>query len=211
MTKGIVSALIAAAVLCVACDRGGKQPADGPAAVGTSGRKTVTVTEALRAEAPPVFVPRDAEGTRLWKLTRQFYQNRGDQPAWIENQKPRGQMDELIGELRNASREGLDPALYNVETLSARRQEAGRGFLTAKGFDPAEAAKLDVWLTYLYLQYASDLTAGLVDLSHADPNWKMRDRQEDVLALLTKAIDEDRVGKSLQELTPRHPQYTMLR
>ena len=33
---------------------------------------------------PPVFVSRDREGERLWSLTKQFYQKRGDAPAWIE-------------------------------------------------------------------------------------------------------------------------------
>jgi len=210
MTKGTVAAMIAASVLCVACDRADKQQAGQPGAVGTTGRSAMTVTEAL-GDKTPVFVTNDAEGTRLWKLTRQFYQKRGDAPAWIEDRKPRGQVDDLITALQAADREGLDPALYNVSTLSTLRQEAGRGFLTAKGFDPSEAAKLDVWLTYLYLRYASDLSSGVSDLSRADKSWKIRDNQPDLLALLEKSIDEDKVTESLQELTPRHPQYTGLR
>ena len=164
MTKGTVAAMIAASVLCVACDRADKQQAGQPGAVGTTGRSAMTVTEAL-GDKTPVFVTNDAEGTRLWKLTRQFYQKRGDAPAWIEDRKPRGQVDDLITALQAADREGLDPALYNVSTLSTLRQEAGRGFLTAKGFDPSEAAKLDVWLTYLYLRYASDLSSGVAVLA----------------------------------------------
>jgi murein L,D-transpeptidase YcbB/YkuD len=80
-----------------------------------------------------------------------------------------------------------------------------------KGFNEEEAGNLDVWLTYLYLRYASDLTNGLADLSHADPNWKLRDDKTDPTPLLENALAENRVAKSLQELTPAHPQYTRLR
>jgi murein L,D-transpeptidase YcbB/YkuD len=120
-------------------------------------------------------------------------------------------MDQLIDALQHADRDGLDPSLYNATTLAARRQEAGRGFLTAKGFDAREAVDLDVWLTYLYLEYASDLTSGLSNLSHAAPDWKIAGEKVDVLSLLQQSLQEQRVGASLAALTPSHPQYTRLR
>ncbi|HET7698598.1 MAG TPA: L,D-transpeptidase family protein [Vicinamibacterales bacterium] len=203
----LAAAAIAAALIAGCGDRG-KRADEG--AAGTSGSDPRTVTSVL-AEGTPAFVGRDAEGGRLWKLTRQFYQKRGDAFAWIEDRKPRREMDELIAVLQAADREGLDPALYNVQLLTSRRQEAGRGFLTTKGFDEAEAADLDVWLTYLYLRYASDVTNGIAGLSHADPSWKLRDKRTDPGPLLEKALAEHRVGQSLQELTPAHQQYTRLR
>jgi murein L,D-transpeptidase YcbB/YkuD len=206
-------AIVLAGVLAAACGKSDKHRAgqSGGGAVGTSGRESgVSVASALSAEAP-VFVTRDREGLRLWDLTKQFYQKRGNAPAWIDDRKPSAQMDELIGALRQADRQGLDPALYNASTLAARREEAGRGFLTMKGFNEREAVDLDVWLTYLYLQYASDLSNGLANLSHADPAWKIRSEKTDVLALLEQALDQNRVGQSLGELTPSHEQYTRLR
>jgi L,D-transpeptidase YcbB len=177
---------------------------------GTSGRGEPTVASIV-AEKSPAFVGRDAEGARLWKLTRQFYQKRGNAFAWIDDRQPRREMDELIGVLMSADREGLDPALYSAALLKGRREEAGRGFLTAKGFDEQEAAGLDVWLTYLYLRYASDLTNGVAGLSHLDPSWKLRDTRTDPGPLLDKALAEHRVAESLRELTPVHRQYTQLR
>src|SRR5262249_30254076 len=167
--------------------------------------------EHVLAGAPPVFIARDREGTRLWNLTRQFYQQRDNLAAWIENRKPRPQMEELVGGWQEAGRDGLDPALYNADALAARRQEAARGFLSMRGFNEAEAAGLDVWLTYLYLQYASDLTNGLSNLSHADPDWRIRSKRTDVLTLLEQSLDRNRVSASLAELTPSHTQYTALR
>jgi murein L,D-transpeptidase YcbB/YkuD len=203
--------VLAGAVAAGACGTSDKHPSGQNAAVGTSGHETgVSVAPAL-AGNPPVFVTADRQGTKLWDLTKQFYQKRNGAPAWIEDRKPRPQMDELVDALQHADREGLDPALYNASTLAARRQEAGRGFLTMQGFREKEAVDLDVWLTYLYLQYASDLTAGLANLSHADPDWKIQTPKVDVLARLEQSLEQNHVGASLAELTPAHEQYTRLR
>ena len=208
MTRQTALMLTLSAALLAGCGDRERRGEEG--AVGTSGRASATVSAAFDGNAP-AFVGRDAEGTRVWKLTRQFYQKRGDTLAWIDDRKPRPEMDELIRVLQAADKEGLDPALYNVPTLTARREEAGRGFLNAKGFNEDEAAKLDVWLTYLYLSYASDLTNGISGLSHADPSWKLRDKKTDPAPLLEKALEERRVAKSLEELLPNHLQYTRLR
>ncbi len=159
----------------------------------------------------PVFVSRDREGTRLWSTTRAFYKDRAFEPAWIDGRRPRAQMDDFIAALEHADREGLDPELYSASTIAARRKEAGRGFLTKKGFDEAEAVRLDVWLTYLYLHYASDLANGLADLAHADPDWQIRDDAFDPGRTLTDALEHNRVAQSLEDLLPSNSQYAVLR
>jgi murein L,D-transpeptidase YcbB/YkuD len=205
-----LTAIVLAGALAAGCGNTGKHRTGQSGAVGTAGRDAgVSVAAALGA--PPAYVTGDREGQHLWTLTKQFYQKRSNAPAWIDDRKPTAQMDQLIAALQHADREGLDPALYNASTLAARRQEAGRGFLTAQGFAEREATDLDVWLTYLYLQYASDLTSGLSNLSHADPEWKIAGKKVDVLSLLERSLDDNRVGDSLKELTPAHPQYTRLR
>ena len=210
-----VAAIVLAGMLCVACGRSdGKQSPPRDGTVGTTGRAptgAMTVATTLRATERPVFVTRDREGERLWALTKQFYQKRGDASVWIEGRKPRPQMDELIQVLQRTDREGLDPALYNASVLTARRAEAGQGFLSMKGFDEAEAANLDVWLTYLYLQYSSDLTNGVANLAHLDPKWQIRDKKTDSLAQLEQALEQNQVARSLDGLTPRHAQYPGLR
>jgi murein L,D-transpeptidase YcbB/YkuD len=170
-----------------------------------------SVERLLSARELPVFVSRDREGTRLWSMTRTFYKDRAYEPAWIDGRRPRGQMDDFIGALQKADREGLDPELYSTSALAERRKEAGRGFLTAKGFDEAEAVRLDVWLTYLYLHYASDLANGLADLAHADPDWQIRDDPFDPVRTLADALERDRVAQSLEDLLPVTAEYGALR
>jgi murein L,D-transpeptidase YcbB/YkuD len=165
----------------------------------------------VAAPTRPAYVTADAEGRKLWKLTQQFYERRTYAPAWIKGNDPRPQMAELINTLTASNQEGLDPQLYSVGLLEKRRQEASRGFLTKKGFDPNEAGALDAWLTYLYMKYASDLADGLSDLAHADPQWQIKGEKFDPAGRLEKALETNTVGRSLTELTPDNPQYKSLR
>lgn len=168
----------------------------------------------LRAVAtgqPPAYVKHDPEGAKLWKQTRAFYEGRSYSAAWLEKAKPRPQLDALVRSLRSAEREGLNPELYNVVMLEQRRDEASKGFLTSKGFDPSEAGALDVWLTYLYMKYASDLADGLSDLARADAAWKIKPERFDPHKHLEKALLENRIEESLDELKPRAAEYDRLR
>jgi murein L,D-transpeptidase YcbB/YkuD len=169
------------------------------------------VEAALHTKDAPIFVSPDREGVHRWNLTREFYDRRDYALAWIDGNAPTGQMDDLIRALQHADREGLDPSLYNVTTLVARRTKAGRGFLTRKGFNRDEAIAFDIWLTYLYMQYASDLANGLSDLSHADRAWQIQGDRFDPSKTLAEALQRKSVARSLDELTQRDPQYVALR
>ncbi len=165
----------------------------------------------LATKGRPDFVTADREGTRLWKLTRDFYNRRGNEMAWIEDKHPRPQMDVFIKALADADAEGLDPETYSYSALAAQRKEAGKGFLTKKGFEPAQAARLDAWLTYLYMKYSSDLADGVSDLAHADRTWQIEPEAFDPLQHLEEALSTNDVEKSLRSLLPNAPQYRQLR
>jgi L,D-transpeptidase YcbB len=201
----MVVVLVGVAVLATACGRlhfGGADKAR---------EMEAAMRALLKAADKPTFVTRDAEGTRLWKQTQQFYQRRQFAPAWIEKAAPRPQMDTLVEAIGAAGSEGLDPELYSAGLLRQRHAEASKGFLTQKGFDPPEAGTLDVWLTYLYMKYASDLADGLSDLARADPTWQIKPEKFDPLAELEAALAGNKVAQSLQALTPEAPEYRALR
>jgi murein L,D-transpeptidase YcbB/YkuD len=170
-----------------------------------------TSLERALARPRPPYVTADAEGRKLWKLTHQFYERRHHAPAWIKGTAPLPHVSELIAALNAASEEGLDPQLYNVSLLEQKRQTASRGLLSKKGFEPSEAGEHDVWLTYLYLKYASDLADGLSDLARADAKWQIRPETFDPGAQLEDALQKNRIEASLRELTPENPQYQALR
>jgi L,D-transpeptidase YcbB len=214
MPRGASAAVLVAGLFIAGCDRLDTTiHAREAGAIGTIGKTTRagSVAGVLGADVPPEFVGRERDGIRLWDLTKQFYQKRGDAPAWIEDGRPRRQMNELLAALQSVDRDGLDPALYGAAALNARTVEAGHGLLGGSGLDEEESADLDVWMTYLYLQFASDLADGVAGPSHADPHWQIRSEPTDPLMLLERALEENRVGKSLEDLVPRHPQYIALR
>jgi len=159
----------------------------------------------------PEYATKDPEGARLWKQTKTFYERRQFAPAWVEKAKPGPQIEELVESLRAAEAEGLDPQLYNVAMIEERRKEASKGFLSDKGFDPREAGALDVWFTYLYMKYASDLADGLSDLASTDPAWKIKPEKFDSLSHLENALTENRIADSLRELSPRASEYAGLK
>jgi murein L,D-transpeptidase YcbB/YkuD len=172
---------------------------------------TSVVRATVQSSRRPSYVAADGDARRLWKLTRTFYANRQFAPAWIEGSTPKSHVRDLITALWAGDHEGLDPQLYNVALIDQKAQEASRGFLTRKGFEPNEAGAFDVWLTYLYLKYASDLADGLSDLAHADPKWRIKPEKFDPCASLEDALAKNRIAESLEELSPDNPQYRNLR
>jgi murein L,D-transpeptidase YcbB/YkuD len=199
----LLAGALGAAVSCGRLQLGGKAE--------KARQMHAALQDVLRSPKRPTFVTADEEGTRLWKRTRQFYEQRKLEPAWIQNSAPGPGMDALINALREADREGLDPQLYNVALVEQRRKEGSKGFLSPKGFEPREAAVMDAWLTYLYMKYASDLADGLSDLAHADPAWKIKTEKFDPLQYLEAALRDDRVTQSLRDLLPDDSQYQALR
>jgi murein L,D-transpeptidase YcbB/YkuD len=199
----LLAGALAALVTCGRLQLGGKAE--------KARQMDAALQDVLRSPKRPTFVTADEEGTRLWKLTRQFYEQRNLEPAWIQNAAPGPGMDALISALREADEEGLDPQLYNVGLVEQRRKEGSKGFLSPKGFEPREAAVMDAWLTYLYMKYASDLADGLSDLAHADPAWKIKSEKFDPLRYLEAALRDNRVTQSLRDLLPDDSQYQALR
>lgn len=199
------------ALLCAAVASFAAPGCSGARAAKEEAEVNAALRAALSTTSRPAFVTADKEGARLWTQTREFYEARQYAPAWIDDAEPRPQMDELIKALWAADHEGLDPQLYNVSLLDARRREASKGFLTKQGFKPADAGALDAWLTYLYMKYSSDLADGLSDLAHSDPKWQIRPEKFDPRARLEEAIANNRVADSLLDLTPDNAQYRALR
>ena len=108
------AAIVLAGVLCAAC--GGRtksgQQARPDGAVGTSGRPASGAVTIRTEGEPPVFVTRNREGDRLWSLTKQFYQKRGNAPAWM-NQKP-GTMCVIHGPFHHIRRPMMHPKPVNI-------------------------------------------------------------------------------------------------
>lgn len=166
----------------------------------------------LQLDGPrPGYVRRDKEGKRLWTELRELYRERGYAPLWLERNRSTDRVQALIDAVNGADADGLEPALYGIDEIARRHEEARKGFIRARGFDPLEAGVVDVRLTYTYLQFASDLADGLSDLAAADGAWQIRPSTFDARAHLGRALDDGDIAKALESLKPSNPEYLALR
>ena len=197
------SAVIAvAAGVCAAsaCRRG---PAVAPHAAQADLR--ARIESVLRQKATPRFVVRSAAGRRLWNGTREFYQKRQFAPVWLQGKGSQHQIDELLAALQHADRDALDPARYRATEVARLRDDLARAASDARAHD---AAALDARLTYLYLQYATDVTTGVTD---SRERWHMKPDAFDAVASLEDALTRDGIDASLADLPQRNPEYAALR
>jgi murein L,D-transpeptidase YcbB/YkuD len=158
----------------------------------------------------PSYVMAHHDGAAIWKTLRKFYAERRYQPAWIEGTRLRPQLDSLLRALDGAGRDGLDPELYDLGPLSHVRSQARTHWIGADGFESDQVAPVDLRATAAWLAYASDLANGVTARPHNDPMWKIRPRSINLLPVLTKSLDENRIEEGLRELAPQNEEYRRL-
>jgi L,D-transpeptidase YcbB len=134
-------------------------------------------------------------------LTR-FYQARWWQPVWIRAGSLDPQASALLDVVARADAQGLDPADYVTPEIDS---------LLHRDLLPEEAWRLDTLLTQTFFSYARDVSIGRVEPSIVDSQWTSAPRQQDVVALLDRALDANRVGPALEQLAPPQPGYRALR
>lgn len=69
----------------------------------------------------------------------------------MEGTRPRKQLDALLGALDGATRDGLDPELYDLGPLSHARSQVRTRLLGPDGLDPEAVAPTDLRLTAAWL------------------------------------------------------------
>lgn len=137
-------------------------------------------------------------------LLADFYARRGVTPAWTRRER----IDDLIAMIADAGDEGLDPADYLLEELTAlRREVADTGSSLA-------AADLDILLTASLARYGYHQAFGKVDNRKFDPNINFRreiSEGQDPPETLQRAIDSPSLREFLAEALPRGLVYQRLR
>lgn len=154
--------------------------------------------------SPPSWIEQGKLGAKLWDSEEAFYRSRGNLPAWFDGDRRTPDLDALLEELRHAEDHGLDPALYGSGEFrkSIEVADANKGT-----FDLAGVPELDTQLTYAFLRYAADLLGWSGNPKAIYAQWVVKPKQEDLAALLTEAISSHEVRRTVQDLSPMHPQY----
>ncbi|HKI85926.1 MAG TPA: L,D-transpeptidase family protein [Thermoanaerobaculia bacterium] len=150
--------------------------------------------------AAPALAPRE--------LGR-FFARREYAPAWTERGRVRLAAWQLLGCLRRAGQEGLEPRDYHLAAIAAGlAREAESSHKVASAPSPVE---LELALSDAFLAYASDLAWGRVDPRAIGEAWGIDAEDLDPAALLEQALGGRGVSASFCSLVPEHGDYEELR
>ena len=178
------------------------------AVVASCGTDDRAAKDSIRAEIEaaraPEYATHNKDARKLWTSTRDFYRAREFAPVWLKGRRPTAEMEALVAAIKRADRDGLDPLLYDMAFVDER---GGSG---RKRFSEEEVGKVEVRLTFAYMQFASDLADGVSDLAQSHPAWHMRPRTFDPAAHLTTAIADGKIAESLDALRPSNQEYRAL-
>jgi len=122
-------------------------------------------------------------------------------PLWIDEHGPNARARLLRSTLKDAGREGLEPARYRVAEIEAHWD----------GARPDAQACLELLLTAAFDRYARDQRRGRVGPHEADPSWFLRPEAFDPVAALQAAASVTDFSRLLESLPPAHAAYARLR
>jgi murein L,D-transpeptidase YcbB/YkuD len=210
MNRLILSIGLVCLILTPACAREERESARTESA-RTSANVPLADIQTRLASSPPEYVTPNDEDMHLWRELRRFYRLNGARLAWMDGARPTPGASVLIDAARHADREGLPPAIYDLNALAVLRTEKSRNPFKRNSLDPQQVVEADLRLTFMFLKYASHLVSGRVDPTGIDPHWFVNPRRVDLARLLQYTLDEGQVAETLQRLTPQHPQYLALR
>lgn len=140
-----------------------------------------------------------------------FYKRRSFHPAWSREGQPGPQVQALVGELKKAHREGLDPEEYHLAALESILAEIRREKSRGKAPSAEELADLDLLLSDAFLTYAAHLQGGRVSPGRAGAKWYVREQKTELVPLLQIAVEKEQVAEKLRDLIPDAPGYIRLR
>ena len=118
---------------------------------------------------------------------RKFYAARGYRPLWARSGRIGREADVLIGYLRSAGLDGLDPSDYEVERLHT-------ALAAAKAGSPEQVARAELALSKALARYVRDQRRpGQADMTFADKKLRPRKLSEDAV-LRAAAFPRDFAG-----------------
>lgn len=144
------------------------------------------------------------QGMRHGYDLQKFYQARGYEPLWLEDdgdweRKP----DAFVEAIAEADEEGLKPEDYPLASWLAQKPE----------LDNATAiARYDAAISDVVFAYIDDLHNGKVDPQDVFPNFFIPDEEQEELAWVAQQVlSAGDVEKALQQQTPQIEEYARLR
>ncbi len=136
---------------------------------------------------------------------RQFYSQRGHQPAWIDAEGGRLEARELLGLLSHARDHGLNPEDYHYSLL-----RHGLSLLPAETNRLGLAVDLDFLFTDAAIVYALHLQRGRLRRETLQTRLPDPDQAAELLGFLLEAYAAGRLTAAFRGLSPQDPGYLRL-
>jgi murein L,D-transpeptidase YcbB/YkuD len=153
----------------------------------------------------------EAAGLLSPELVTRFYDRRGYVPAWSRETAVGRQAEALVGAVRGAEAEGLNPREYHLAEVEEALRRVHVPASNGGPLDPSERATIDLLLTDAFVTYGGHLAHGRIDPKRIHSGWSLPPRQVDVIAALERAIQDGRIEETLAGLAPSTPEYGALR
>jgi murein L,D-transpeptidase YcbB/YkuD len=141
----------------------------------------------------------------------EFYERRGFQPAWSDDQGPLSQAGDLIRAIHAVEQEGLRPSDYHLADIEIILSEIRHNQEIRAPLNPQWLVDLDLLLTDAFLICGTHLVAGKVNPQSIHAQWFTERHKADMLQILEEALRTKQVEQSLGALPPAHPHYVLLR
>jgi murein L,D-transpeptidase YcbB/YkuD len=121
----------------------------------------------------------------------------------------REKIDQMISAIKNSSREGLNPDDYHLSDITKLTEKIA----ISKIVEVKDVARLELLLTDSFLLLASHLASGKTDPLTIYPEWDISRRNEGQVwnKFIDSTLKSDNIIGTLQNLTPRHPEYYNLK
>lgn len=172
----------------------------------------IHIQQALQDASSLPVASQDLPTAGLREEILRFYEMRDFAPAWLNEGRLSSQGIELLAALNRAPLDGLDTRGYYLSEID-QLLEAMNGFLAKyTSLDAYLGARLDLLMTHGFMAFATHLLSGRIDPQTLhDGEWKARPRKADVVQILQFSLENQRVGRALNDMIPPFEEYLKLR
>ncbi len=154
------------------------------------------------AQAFPAFKQAVAETAARDDAIAAYYRGADFEPIWTgQGEEFVARRKALVNALARVTDHALPASRYDVDRLVAQMASAGSA---------RELGLVEVALTKAYLQYARDLTSGMLVPSRIDDEIVRKIARRDRTELLESLVAAEDAKAFLRELAPQTPEYTRL-
>jgi L,D-transpeptidase YcbB len=143
------------------------------------------------------------------EMLESFYSLNAGHLAWFKNKRLSKNVNQLLHNLGMAWADGLPMEKYPTGSIYEAFSQL-KSLSKDDASYPELYAQLDIMLTHLYFQYATDLYSGNVKPQLLGDGWDAAKPALDLPQVLLAALRQLRVDESLEALKPKNDSYKLL-